>query len=200
MLSGLTLLLLTSTAFAQQIENAEYKDWARFKVGTAVTMKQTTAMPASALPPGMPAGFDMAAMMPQISITTKLIDLKPDSLTLEISNTSTQMGRSNTTKTTRVVAAKIEKPTTVPATQDASIKNLKEGKDTIDINGKKYEATTREYDGTATVAGVTATSHVKIWTVPAIPGGMVKTETTTKTAELGDMTSTMTVVDFVQAL
>jgi hypothetical protein len=205
------VLALSSAAFAEQIDNPEYTQWSKYKAGTFVSLKQATEMPGMASMPGMPAGMDMSAMMPQITITTKLTEVKPDALTLEVTTSTTQMGQTRDNKVTRTVPVKIDKPATNPAaTQGASaeLKNMKEGKDTVEVKGKKIDTITREYD-TITTASPTAggrgalagtstptTAHMKVWTSQEVPGGMVKSETTTKMEEMGDMKMTMTLVDY----
>ncbi|HVT83350.1 MAG TPA: hypothetical protein VHM90_22105, partial [Phycisphaerae bacterium] len=121
-----------------------------------------------------------------------------DSLTLEITTTQTANGQSHDSKMTRTVAAKIDKPaTSMPAGVTGEVKDMKEGKDTLEVKGAKLETTTKEFTTTATTGpGAAPTeSHMKIWSSTEVPGGMVKTETASKT-EMGDMKMTMTVVDY----
>jgi hypothetical protein len=207
----LAVLGLTSAAFAEQIDNPEYAQWSKYKAGTFVSLRQSTEMPGMADMPGMPPGMDMAAMMPQITITTKLTEVKPDALTLEVTTATSQMGQTRETKTTRSVPAKIDKPTTTPAaTQGATaeMKNLKEGKDTVEVKSKKLETVTREYDTTVTQSSASGAptagrggdapmaAHMKVWTSADVPGGMVKSETTAKVQDAGYVKSTLTLVDY----
>jgi hypothetical protein len=211
----LPILLLAAAAHAEQIDNPEYTQWARYKPGTYVTMQQTTDMGAMAMPTGMPPGMNMADMMPKISITTKLTEVKPDALTLEVTTTTTQMGQSQDRKTTRSVPAKIEKPVapTTAATQSIELSDLKEGQETLEIKGRKIETSWREYTsnaaapddtgrgrgrgrGTTATAPASGKTHTKIWSSPDVPGTTVKTETTTTMDQMGDVKSSMTVVDF----
>jgi hypothetical protein len=205
----LAVLGLASAAFAEQIDNPEYAQWSKYKAGTFVSLKQASEMSGMADMPGMPAGMNMAAMMPQITITTKLTEVKPEVLTLEVTTSSSQMGQTRDNKATRTIPAKIEKPTTNPATtqgSSAELKNMKEGKDTVEVKGKKIDTITREYDTVITNSPVTGgrgrggatttNAHIKVWSAEEVPGGMVKNETTTKMEGMGDMKQTMTVVDF----
>ena len=234
-LAVLAVMGLTSIAMAEQIDNPEYKDWARFKAGTSITMKQATQIAptddamAAAGGAGMPAGMDLGAMMPQTSTKTTLTVVKADVLTLEVETNSAMFGQVNTSKTTREIPAKIDKPTTAPATAPAAtqavdLKDLKEGKETLDVNGKKIDTITREYTTTGGAAaglggragrgargargaatapaaapaapGAGGESHVKVWTSSEVPNGMVKMETTTNSPGMGDMKVSMTLVDF----
>ena len=215
------VLGLSTVALADQIDNSEYKEWASYKPGTSITMKQSTELGQMALPPGMPAGMDMSSMMPSTTTTTKLVEVKPDSLTLELTSTMTQMGRSNDNKTTRVVPAKIEKPTTVPAatasTQAAQVKDMKEGKEVVEVAGKKVNTITHEFTTTGTVdtgapadipgrgragrgapaAGGTPTeSHVKTWTSSEVPGGSVKMEAKSTVEGMGEVKTVSALIDF----
>jgi len=212
-LLGLVAVLGVSTvALAEQIDNPEYAQWSKYKAGTYVTTQQAMTMSGD-MPAGMPAGMDMSAMMPKVTTTTKLTEVKPDSLTLEVSSDTTQMGRTTNSKNTRTIPAKIDKPTatgTAPATSAAQLKDLKEGKDTFQINGKTLDTTTREYTATnsADVPGMNrggrggangeampGESHVKIWSSPDVPGGMVKMEMTAKQQQM-EIKTTNTVTDY----
>ena len=213
-LAVLAVMGFASAAFAtDQIDNPEYARWSQYKPGTFVTTQQTMDMPGmAAANPNMPAGMNMASMMPQTKTTTKLTEVKPDALTLEVSIDTTQAGRTTSNKTTRTVTAKIDKPaTTAPAVEgvQGEVKDLKEGKETVDLKGAKVDTVTKEFTTVLTgspMAGGRAargggpttptTAHMKIWTSTTIPGGMVKTETTTTVEQMGDMKITQTVVDY----
>jgi hypothetical protein len=210
------VLGLAGVALAEQIDNPEYKDWSKYKAGTYVTMQQSTELPGMADMPGMPPGMNMAAMMPSTKTTTKLTEVKAESLTLEVTTETTQMGQSNSSKATRVVSAKIDKaPATATATAPAEVelKDLKEGKETLEINGKKVNTVTREFTTTTTGAGLgmgmargrgragagsetPTAARVKTWTSADVPLGLVKSETTTTADEMGDVKLTMKLVDF----
>jgi hypothetical protein len=210
------VLGLAGVALAEQVDNPEYKDWSKYKAGTFVAMQQSTELPGMADMPGMPPGMNMAAMMPSTKTTTKLTEVKPESLTLEVTTETTQMGQTNSSKTTRVVAAKIDKaPATATATApgEVELKDLKEGKETVEINGKKVNTVTREFRTTVSGSGMgmargrgrgragadnepPTPARMKTWTSSEVPLGLVKSETTTTTDEMGDVKMTMKVVDF----
>jgi hypothetical protein len=216
LLATLAIFGISSVAMAEQIDNPEYAQWSKYKAGTFITMQQSSEMLGMAAMPGMPAGMNMADMMAKISMTTKLTEVKPDAVTLEVTTTTTQMGRTSDNKTSRVVPAKIEKPVaTAPATGpsvQAEVKDLKEGTETLEIKGNKIATITREYStsiaapaggtGRTTRGGIPATApaqinaHVKVWSSSEIPGGTVKTETTTTMDQMGDIKVTMSVVDY----
>lgn len=200
-LAAVAIVALSSAAFAEQIDNPEYAQWSKYKAGTFITMQQTTEMPS------MP---QMAAMMPQTKVTTKLTEVKPESLTLEVTSTTTSGGQSRDTKVVRTIPAKIEKPaatniSSLPDGTTVEMKDLKEGKETIEVKGKKLETMTREFTSVATVgrggagagapAGMGVNSKMKTWSSAEIPGGMVKTETTS-TMEMGEIKMNMLLLDY----
>jgi hypothetical protein len=205
------VLGISSAAFAELVDNPEYAHWAKYKAGTFVSYKQATDMPGMANIEGMPPGMNMAAMMPQITMTSKLTEVKPDALTLETTMATTQMGQTRDNKTTRTVPAKIEKAEIKPTSVDgvtAEMKNVKEGKDSVEVKGKKIDTITREFDTVVTSSEMSAsrgrgrgdsttmTAHMKVWSSTEVPGNMVKSETTTKMEEMGDVKQTMTLVDY----
>jgi hypothetical protein len=213
---------LCAAVFAEQVDNPEYAAWVKYKAGTFVTIQQSTEMPGMANMPGMEGMGNMAAMMPQTTVTTKLTEVKPEALTLELTTTTTMMGQPRENKTTRTVPAKMDVATTQPtatataATRSAEIKDMKTGKDTVEIKGKKLETTTQEFTTTTTTgmpgmgAGRGAgrgparggadeapmTAHMKVWSSPEVPNGMVKTETTTTMDPVGEVKMIQTVVDY----
>jgi len=99
---------------------------------------------------------------------------------------------------TITVPAKIEKgqegvPQAGPDGAPPEVKDMKIGKETVEVNGKSVEATTREF--TMVSQGAQAmTAHMKMWYADEVPGRMVKNET--QTEEPVKSTSTMTLLDF----
>ena len=72
------------------------------------------------------------------------------------------------------------------------IKDKKEGKETIEVAGKKLETTTLEF--TATMEGEKDEAWIKTWMTPEIPGGMAKMEMKTLGEE--KMSMKMAVTEF----
>jgi hypothetical protein len=174
---------------AEQIDNPAYQSWAKYKPGTTVTYKQTTEM-------NNPA---MAAMgKPETVMTEKLIEVKPDVAIIEITMETTMMGQTHTMPARQSeVPAKVEKDQQgVPQNVKGEVKDMKEGTDKVDVNGKSVDATTREFTVVATEPQP-MTAHIKVWTTPDVPGSMVKTVNDVQ--EPMKMTSTMTLVDFQPA-
>jgi hypothetical protein len=204
---------LASAAFAEQIDNPEYVQWSKYKAGTYASLRQTTEMPSLGKFEGAPPGLNAAAMTPQITVTTKLTEVRPEALTFEVTTLTIQGGDESETTTTRTVPAKIESATTQPAATEGmsgEMKNIKEGKDSIEVKNKFLKTVTKEYDTTVTEVlkvggaspgrgGMTVARHIKVWSSEAVPGGLVQRETTTKVSGLGDTIVTITLVDYTIA-
>src|ERR1700744_197273 len=90
---------LSGVVRAEQVDNPAYTSWAKFKPGTTVTYSQSSDM---AMPMGMPA--------PQTVITEKLVEVKPEAVTLEVSSQTKVMGQTHVSPPRQQdVPAKIDK-------------------------------------------------------------------------------------------
>src|ERR1700744_383103 len=90
---------LSGVVRAEQVDNPAYTSWAKFKPGTTVTYSQSSDM-------AMPAGV----AGPQMTIPGKLVEVKPEGVTLEVSSEMTMMGQTHTTPARQQdVPAKIDK-------------------------------------------------------------------------------------------
>jgi len=200
-LAAFSILGLASAAFAQQVDNPAYLTWAKYKPGTTTTLQQSATMAM------------MPTMVTTTTITQKLLEVKPDSATVEVTTKTSMMGQNSENKSTNVIPAKVDKGQeyTPQAKPDMKIeiKDMKEGKETIDVKGAKVDTVTREFTAimtsTATAPATNPaaammaggmTSKVKIWTTPDVPGGTVKTETTTTMGQMGEMKASVTLVDY----
>lgn len=203
------IFAVAAVGFAEQIDNPAYKSWAKYKPGTSVTLRQ----------------FTTVSMVPEMGtdtvITQKLVGVKPDGATLEITMKTTMMGRTTENKTSGTVAAKIEKgEELIPqrsSDMKVEMKDLKEGREIIEVRGVKMHTITHEFSltiisfaaesagsGTSAVrpAGGTSvpmTAQVKTWTSGAIPGGTAKVEQYMDMGALGDIKTIMTLVDYTIA-
>ncbi len=174
---------LSGVVRAEQVDNPAYTSWAKFKPGTTVTYSQSSDM-------AMPAG--MAA--PQMTITEQLVEVKPEGVTLEVSSEMTMMGQTHASPPRQQdVPAKIDKENVgMPQNVKGEVKDMKEGTDKVDVNGKSVDATTREMTVVATEPQP-MTAHIKMWQTADVPGGTVKV--VTEVQEPMKMTSTMTLAD-----
>jgi hypothetical protein len=176
---------LSGVVRAEQVDNPAYTSWAKYKPGTTVTYKQSMEME-----------MKMPMAMPQITITEKLVEVKPDAVVLEVSSQSTggMGGPHNMAPHQQEIPAKIEKEKAeVPSSVKGEVKDVKQGKDKIDVNGKSVDATTTEMTVEATEPRA-MTAHVKVWRAEEVPGGMVKTVTDVQSPM--KTTSTMSLESF----
>jgi hypothetical protein len=186
--AALCVAALAPLARAEQVDNPAYQSWAKCKPGSTVTYKMTSEMKSPQLP---------SPMKSEMTITQTLKAVTPEAATIEITTKMTMNGQETTVPgNTNTVPAKIEKGKEgLPAEVQGEVSDMKTGKDTVEVNGKKYEATTQEYTVKMTQP-IQMTSHVKAWNSAEVPGGMLKSET--KATGPMDTTSTMTLVEFTQ--
>ena len=172
---------------AEQVDNPAYTAWAKFKPGTTVTYSQSMDM---AMPAGMPAGM----APPQTTLTEKLVEVKPEGVVLEVSSETKMMGQTHTMPARQQeVPAKIDKENVgMPPNVKGEVKDMKEGTDKVDVNGKSVDATTREMTVVATEPQP-MTAHIKMWQAEDVPGGTVKV--VTEITEPMKATSTMKLED-----
>ena len=199
-LAAFAVLGFASAAFAQQVDNPAYQNWAKYKPGTSITLQQSATMAM------------MPNMVTQTTITQKLLEVKPESVSVEVTTKTTMMGQASENKATNVIPAKVDKGQEYApqsANMKVEVKDLKEGTDTVDVKGTKVDTVTHEFTATMTstatapatnpAAAMMAggmTSKVKIWSTPTVPGGMVKSEQTTTMGTMGEMKSSITLVDY----
>jgi hypothetical protein len=200
LLAALAVLGLSSSAFAELVDNPSYQYWAKYKPGTSVTLQQSADLTGM---PGMPATEETI-------ITQKLLEVKPEAVTIQ--RTVAQMRIGVMGSTTRTINAKVEKGQEYAqgeASTKVEIKDMKEGQDTVDVMGIKMNAVTREYtrittpattgpatNPTATMMANGATSKIKTWFTPEVPGGIVKSEQTSAVGTMGTAKATIVVVDY----
>jgi len=149
-------LCVSRTACAEDIDNTQYANWAKFKIGSFVkTVLEQESTGADKL---------------HIEYTITLVELTKDKAVLE-TKTVTTMG-SRPPGEPRVdkhdVPAKIKKPE-----EAKDPKKVGEGDETIDLGGKKVKChwieMNSEGDGTK--------NHSKSWFSDEIPGRLAKMET-----------------------
>jgi hypothetical protein len=171
--------MLASAAFAAETDNPEYTGWSKFKPGTTVTMKSQSETKMQGMPDPMKS---------EMTMTTKLVDMKPDAATVETTTKMVMMGNESTMPAqSRTIKAKTDATGTPTAPPD--MKNVKEGTEKVEVGGKSYDCKTKEYDTEANGSK----THMKVWTSDEVPGGTVKMESTT--TGQADTKMTMTLVD-----
>ena len=200
LLAFLTLGALSSAAFAEQVDNPVYVSWAKYKPGTTVTYKQTAEMSM------------MQGMKTETTITTKLVEVKPEAVTLE-STTKMSIGGQEFaapgtgTPIKQTIPAKVEKgqeniPPGVNA-NNAQVKDMKDGKDNVEVSGKKYDTATHEFtmiaEMPANAGGGTMNMQVKTWNTTDVPGGFVKSESNGTVGVAGTVKNSLILADYTIA-
>jgi hypothetical protein len=162
--SAVAVLALATTTLAQEtIENPEFKNWSKFKKGTSVTLKNTTTS---------------GEIKSESTITTTLVEVGADKLVVEMAITAKVNDMEfKQPPMKRDVTKTITLPAGVPKPDPAKKPEgtVEEGTETVKIGGAEYK--TKWYKTKTKAAGVEAES--KTWTSDDVPGGLVKSETTT---------------------
>ncbi len=138
-------------AMMQDVDNAEYKNWAQFKAGTWVKTQMVSE-----------AGGNKTEMM----TTTKLISVDADKAVVESTTDMKMMGQDiKGQPMKRDVPAKVKKGE--PA-KDAP--KPEEGDEDVEVGGKKLKC---HWTKTVSEAGGTTTTTT-VWTNNDVPGTVVK--------------------------
>jgi hypothetical protein len=161
------LLCLCGLARAEQVANPVYEAWARQKPGASVTMK----------------------IKVQLEGQAEVRELDQKETLTEVLGPAAIIERT----VTRVIGGtKVEEPgerVKIPATidrekaglpmrslEDMSVTGMKEGKEQVEVQGRKLETVTREFTVMITKGGKSTTGTIKTWYSADVPGGMVKVE------------------------
>ena len=166
------LLMGASVCMAEQIDNPQYKNWAKFKPGTTVTTKTVS---------------DMGGNKTEMETTTTLVDVAPDKLTLEAKTSMVMQGNKMDMPANKTeVQAKIEKPAATAPAADAP--KATTSTEDADAAGTKVKCTVTTM--TTTTNGMTI--NAKTWTSDEVPGMIVKSESTMDGAMKGTTNITLT--------
>ena len=140
----------------QDVDNPEYKHWAKFKKGATATSKSET---------------DMGSMKTEGEMTVTLVELGAEKAVVETKMTSIVMGnKTEMPAQKRDVPAKVKKVEGDPAKKP----ECKEGDEEIDVAGKKIKC--HWVETVTETAGQKTTT--KMWTSDEIPGTVAKMEMT----------------------
>ena len=179
-LSAVVLALAAGPTAAQEmIENHEFTSWSKFKKGTAITTKITTAA---------------AGMSSELTVTLTLAEVGTDKLVLEQSSVTKVMGMEF-----KQPAVKRDVPKTVavpkgtprpPAPGAKPEGTYEEGTETLKVGG--MEVKTKWYKVKLEMGGIK--SDTKMWISEDVPGMIVKMEGTTAGANATE--SKLEVVEF----
>ena len=170
--------ILASSLIARaddMIANPAYESWAKTKAGSVVKYSQASeAM-------GSKSSGEM---------TQTLTEITPDAAKVEVKMTMTVAGnKMDMPASTLTIAAKIAKPASDAAAKMPKVEEAKDKED-VKVGDKTYSCkvstVTSESNGMKTSA--------KTWTCTDVPGGLVKTQTSTTGAMTA--TSMMTLTSF----
>jgi hypothetical protein len=143
------------------------------------------------------------------TLVHKLVAVKPEAVTLEITTTTVIDGRTlegGTTSST--LPAKVERGREyLSISPDFRLEfvDVKEGKETLEVNGQKVETATREYTAnTLTAQGgrpnpnsrLAMSIKARLWMSPDVPGGLVKKEEAQSQGGRPGSTTTLTLVSY----
>lgn len=184
----------TTTAPAEElVDNPTYQAWAQYKAGATVTLEGKTEVVAE---PDTPPVTFMS-----MNITNTLKDVTPDHVVVEVKMSTTMMGQNTPARARDTkIPAKIAKSKLELSAfsggrkDDPKVSDVKEGTDTIEVNGKKLECKTKEMNVEMKQNNDTIKGTAKIWSNAEVPGGLVKNVMTTKDPMVSTMT--MNVVSY----
>jgi hypothetical protein len=170
---AVTVLALSSLAVYagggdEMVENPMYKYWANHKPGASATRLEKTAFSGAAEKSQVPDGID------EKEVTYKLLSVSPTNVVVEVVVKERGfLGTIESSPTKQSYPSKIKKSHLKAGLHDVDVKL---GKDTIVVLGKKLDCTTAS--GMEKKEG-TEIDH-KMWLSEQIPGGIVKHTRVTK--------------------
>jgi hypothetical protein len=144
----------------KKIDNPQYADWSRFKVGAFVEATIES---------------DSSGSKSTAKMTTKMVELTAEKLVLEVTTVSKMAGQEFAMPAQKIEVPKIlEIPDIkLPETKPEDTPKVTEGSETIEVAGKKVACKTIE--STGDMMGMKHWS--KTWYTNEIPGGWAKQET-----------------------
>ena len=150
----LGLVLSASTVRAEDVDNPEYVQWSKFKVGSFVTMKMET---------------ETGGNKTEMENTTTLVELTKEKAVIETKGHMMMGGNK-----IDIPANKREIPAKVKKAEGGKGEGpkAKEGNEEIEVGGKKVKCKTVEADTEA--SGMK--THSKTWMCEEIPGHVAKME------------------------
>jgi len=156
-----TLALVSGPAAAQDkktIDNPTFANWAKFKAGTSVTLKMTN---------------DASGVKSASTMTTKLVEVTADELTVETTTESEVMGMKFTTPSAKQVHKKtIEVPANVkvPEVGAKPEGTTEEGTETLKVGATEMMTKWYKYKAKTPAGDIDS----QLWTSDEVPGMLVK--------------------------
>jgi len=166
-----TFVISSGSAFAQEtLDNPEFANWSKFKVGSSITVRTTTTM---------------AGMTSEIVMTTKLVEIGADKHVVETSTHSKiggmefkDAGAYRDVPKTIVLRKGTPKPDPKAAKPEGT---YEEGAETLKIGG--VDVKTKWYKYKSDSGGLKI--EAKTWMSDDVPGSLVKMEATTSGVAAG---------------
>ncbi len=150
-------LVLAASAFADEIENPAYENWAQFKVGAMVEYKTVS---------------DVAGNKTESVITYTLLEVTDEKAVIEMKTSTIMAGQKYDTP-----AVKMEHPAVLEATPEGTTEQPEveqtKGEESIDAAGQTWATTW--YESATDQNGMKTTSRT--WTSDDVPGTLVKSVT-----------------------
>lgn len=174
----LVLVLLGAVAAparAEKIDNPEYASWKSFKVGAAVTIEHVSKM----------AGAETRM------VTTKTLKELTDKKAVVRSQTTLYVMGNEMKQPAQdeEIPAQLDIPGMPAGTPNPDVE-MEKGEETLTVGGKQVDCTWVK----TTMKAAGSTVVAKLWNSDAVPGGMVKMESTSSGAV--SSVTTMTVTSF----
>lgn len=158
------------------MENPPYKNWASFKVGASVTLKQTIVDKSGDDPSRIDATARPAGAVVQMN-TYKLILSTPQMVVVEMTQSDVEPGSEVEHAPVKVTyAAKVDQKFAEGKLPKSKVGGFKEGEEELEVAGKKIKCQWVESE----IKAGNETSLARIWTSNEVPGGIVKQTTTKK--------------------
>jgi hypothetical protein len=139
----------------KKVANDTYTEWSRYKVGAFVEMTTES---------------DSSGNKSTVKMTTKLLELTPEKLVLEMTMVSKMGAQEYPMPAQKQDVPKMVEVPDVKAPEVKPEEKPKEGSETIEVAGKKVACKTLE--SVTEVSGMKTTS--KTWLTKEIPGGWAK--------------------------
>jgi hypothetical protein len=158
------LALICSTVRAGQVENPAYKEWAKYKPGTSITIATTS---------------DAGGQTSKVETKTTLKEVSDDKVVLETAMSMDAGGQkmdmpAQTTEVKKMMDEMPAMPNAQTQTADAKA-NTKTTDESVTTAAGTFKAKCTE----ATMEANGSKTTSKTWTSDEVPGGMVKMEATT---------------------
>lgn len=153
-------LVFGAVASAQEkktVDNPMFTNWAKFKAGATTTTKMTS---------------DVGGMKSGVTMTTKLVEVKADELTVEVTTESEVMGMKFPSPAMKQVVKKtLEIPAGIPVPKDNKPEGtIEEGTATLKVGNTEIKTKWYKFKSKTPAGDVEG----QVWISDDVPGNLVK--------------------------